>query len=199
MFCCIQHKAFSFSLFFFFSRLLYSIIWGVLFCDATVSKLYQQYNGITFLPCTPPNLGLEVTLEGCSSEFLKWCCATAMLVFRLFDRPCLPCELQSSYSSYYFISGCKKDELLASSPPQVQQITVRMFEGCQGWSWRTGEKKFGLLLDVKRWGTNWKVTILLFISSSLPPLCPPPVFYVRSNDKNICRYCFKYVVGKFSF
>lgn len=198
MFCCIQHKAFFLLFFFFGSRILYSIIWGILFCEAALSKLYQQYNGITFLPCTPTNLGLEVTLVGCSSEFLKWCCATTMLVFKLLDRPCLPCELQSSYSSYYFISGCKIDKLLASSPPQLQQITVRMLEGCQGWSWRTG-KKFLLLLDVKRWGTNWKVTILLSISSSLPSLPTPPLFYVRSSDKNICRYCFKYVVGKFSF
>lgn len=67
------------------------------------------------------------------------------------------------------------------------------------WSWRTGEKKIGLLLAVKRWGTNWKVSILLFISSSLPFLSSTSLFYVRSRDKNICMFFSKYVVEKFSF
>lgn len=36
-----------------------------------MSELYNQCNGITFLSCTAPNSALEVTLVGCSSEFLN--------------------------------------------------------------------------------------------------------------------------------
>lgn len=80
----------------------------------------------------------------------------------------------------FYIRLQKLDKLLASSPPQLQQITVRMFEGCQGWSWWTAEKKFGLLLALKRWCTNWKVSILRLISSSLPSL-PPPRFLCQKQ------------------
>lgn len=80
-----------------------------------MSELYNQCNGITFLSCTAPDSALEVALVGCSSEFLD-----AVLVARLLYRPCLPWELQRSYSSYYFVSGCKNQTsffFLASSLP----------------------------------------------------------------------------------
>lgn len=99
----------------------------------------------------------------------------------------------------------KLDKLLTSSLHHYCKNIWRM-----SWCWRTGEKKFDLLLAVKRWGRNWKVPhfcydqfcfdqfCFLFAPHFLP--CPHiPPFLCQKQWQKYLYICFKYVVGKFSF
>lgn len=96
---------------------------------------------ITLCPCPSQAYCLEVMVATSRNRFLPVMLGYRYFVCREFYRPSSPYMLQSSYISYYFISGCKKpknqttpppqptiDKLLTSSfYPQLQQVTVSVW------------------------------------------------------------------------